>query len=214
MSAASSSGSRTWTVPLFPLDGVLLCPGLLLPLHIFEPRYQAMLAFAMAGEQRIAMAHPAIGHSTQSEHEPPVHEICGVGKILEHEPLADGRSNILLQGESKIRIVEELAGHPFRVVRGQVVPDVLYADADLADDVDRLLTALEEAGATNLEPLRGLPAQQFVDSALAGLPLPAERRLMIYSEPKVALRLRMLLEDLDGGRHPGVEIEPGDPRVN
>ena len=43
-------------IPLFPLPGVVLLPGALLPLHIFEPRYRAMVADALAGDRRIGMA--------------------------------------------------------------------------------------------------------------------------------------------------------------
>ena len=43
-------------IPLFPLPGVVLLPGTLLPLHIFEPRYRAMVADALAGSRMIGMA--------------------------------------------------------------------------------------------------------------------------------------------------------------
>ena len=43
-------------IPIFPLPGVVLLPGTLLPLHIFEPRYRAMVADALAGERTIGMS--------------------------------------------------------------------------------------------------------------------------------------------------------------
>ena len=43
-------------IPLFPLPGVVLLPGTLLPLHIFEPRYRAMVADALEGDRTIGMA--------------------------------------------------------------------------------------------------------------------------------------------------------------
>ena len=46
----------TRRIPLFPLPGVVLLPGTLLPLHIFEPRYRQMVANALSGDRMIGMA--------------------------------------------------------------------------------------------------------------------------------------------------------------
>lgn len=84
-------------VPLFPLPSAVLFPGVFMPLYVFEARYRAMLAQALAGDKRIAM-----GLVTRNGD---VRPTCGVGLIVRHEPRADGTSHILLQGECRARIL-------------------------------------------------------------------------------------------------------------
>jgi Lon protease-like protein len=100
-------------VPIFPLAGALLFPRMQLPLHIFEPRYRAMVRDALAGEQLIAMVQPRDGN------EPPaVFEIGCLGKIISSDQLDDGRYNIVLQGISRIRITSEFdVTTPYRQVQ-------------------------------------------------------------------------------------------------
>ena len=74
-----SVDTGTLVVPIFPLDNVLLVPGGVLPLHIFEPRYRSMVSDAVDGDRLIAMAVPLPGRSTEQEERPPVHAVCGLG---------------------------------------------------------------------------------------------------------------------------------------
>lgn len=81
----------------------MLFPRAHLPLHIFEPRYRAMVSEAMARDQRIGMIQPS------GPGEPaPLFTIGCVGRIAEIEALEDGRFNIILAGESRFRIAREL----------------------------------------------------------------------------------------------------------
>ncbi len=96
-------------IPLFPLPRCVLLPHGTLPLHIFEPRYKAMVDDALRGRKLIAMAsctnlawqQASAGHPTLRRH------VC-VGFILRHQRLDDGCFNILLQGTCRARIVREL----------------------------------------------------------------------------------------------------------
>lgn len=88
---------------IFPLAGAVLFPRMHLPLHIFEPRYRAMVSEAMARDQRIGMIQP----SGPGE-PPPLYAIGCIGRIAEIEALEDGRFNIILVGESRFRIAREL----------------------------------------------------------------------------------------------------------
>ena len=45
-------------IPVFPLPGAVLLPGTHLPLHIFEPRYRAMVEDAIGGDRLIGMIQP------------------------------------------------------------------------------------------------------------------------------------------------------------
>jgi hypothetical protein len=90
-------------VPVFPLPGALLFPRSQLPLHIFEPRYRAMVRDAMAGDKLIAMVQP------RGEGEPPsLFKVGCIGMIVSCEELADGRFNLVLEGVGRFRIVREV----------------------------------------------------------------------------------------------------------
>jgi uncharacterized protein len=97
-------------IPLFPLAGALLFPRGQLPLHIFEPRYQAMVKDALAGDRLIGMVQPR-----GTGEPPPLFAVGGLGRIQACDPLEDGRFNIVLEGLSLFRIVAEArASTPYR----------------------------------------------------------------------------------------------------
>ena len=97
-------------VPLFPLAGALLFPRSELPLHIFEPRYRAMVRDALASDAIIAMVQP------KAPAEPPLlFDIGCAGRIVGSEQLDDGGFNIVLEGFTRFRIVREIdAGTAYR----------------------------------------------------------------------------------------------------
>jgi Lon protease-like protein len=105
---------------IFPLSGAVLFPRMHLPLHIFEPRYRAMINDVMARDQRIGMIQPSGAPSQESE-QPPLFRIGCVGRVAEIEALEDGRFNIILSGESRFRVVGELqVATPFRQVDAEL----------------------------------------------------------------------------------------------
>ena len=93
-------------LPLFPLAGALLFPRSQLPLHIFEPRYRAMVADAAAGVARIGMIQPQALENGEMEH-PPLYRVGCVGEIVGLEELDDGRFNIILHGSTRFRLIAE-----------------------------------------------------------------------------------------------------------
>jgi Lon protease-like protein len=106
-------------ISIFPLAGALLFPRAHLPLHIFEPRYRALVGSALAKDRKIAMIQPqGAGEGA------PLFEIGCVGRIGEVEALEDGRYNIVLEGEARFRLVRELeVTTPFRQVEGELIDD-------------------------------------------------------------------------------------------
>ena len=104
---------------VFPLTGAILFPDLQLPLHIFEPRYRAMVGDALARDRRIGMIQP-----TDTDDGAPLYEIGCVGKIHDVETSEDGLYNIVLSGESRFRVVRELdVTTPFRQVEAELIAD-------------------------------------------------------------------------------------------
>ncbi len=104
---------------IFPLSGAIVFPGLQLPLHIFEPRYRALVSDALVKDRRIAMIQPQ-GPGEGA----PLFAIGCVGRIDEVEALDDGRYNIVLEGEARFRLLRELeVTTPYRQVEAELLPD-------------------------------------------------------------------------------------------
>ena len=107
---------------VFPLPGALLFPQMHLPLHIFEPRYRAMVSDAMARDRRIGMIQPRPGPQRDADC-PALFEIGCVGKIAQVEALDDGRYNLVLEGIALFRMTRELdVTTPFRQIEAELLP--------------------------------------------------------------------------------------------
>jgi Lon protease-like protein len=98
----------TGIVRLFPLPNLVMFPGVMQPLHIFEPRYRQMTADSLAADQLIAMALMKPGWEPQYEAKPAVFSTVCVGRIMTHSRLEDGRYNVLLHGLRRATIVREI----------------------------------------------------------------------------------------------------------
>lgn len=102
-------------LPVFPLPGLVFVPGQRLPLHIFEPRYRAMTARALRGDQWLCVSCAEPGAPDDA----PLAPIATAGRIVSHQQLADGRYNILVEGEAKVSLVEVSVDTPWRQARAQ-----------------------------------------------------------------------------------------------
>jgi hypothetical protein len=108
----------TTRLSIFPLPGAILFPGMHLPLHLFEPRYRALVSDAMARDRRIGMIQPKGGGDR-----PELFDLGCVGRIAEVEALDDGRYNLILEGTALFRVVRELdVSTLFRQVEAELLP--------------------------------------------------------------------------------------------
>lgn len=146
---------RVSAIPLFPLPNVVLFPHTVLPLHIFEPRYKAMMKSALAGDKRIGMALLKPGWEEDDQGAPPVFDIVGVGRILQHEELEDGRYNLMLAGIGRGRIVEVRLEEPFRVALVEPLEEIERA----SEALERKRRDLIERFASMLQPLKKDPME-------------------------------------------------------
>ena len=119
------------TIPIFPLPNAVLFPNIFMPLHIFEPRYRAMVTDALAGDRIIGMVLLKPGHEADYEGRPPIFPIGCAGVITHSEPMPDGRFNIVLRGIEKFRVTGEDAGKPYRLAQVEPIPE-LVAESDRA----------------------------------------------------------------------------------
>ncbi|QFT76662.1 Lon protease 2 [Erythrobacter sp. THAF29] len=109
----------TTRLSIFPLHGAVLFPGLQLPLHIFEPRYRALVGDALVRDRRIAMIQPQ-----RPVEGAPLFTVGCVGRIGEIEAMDDGRYNLILEGQSRFRLIRELdVATAFRQVEAELIED-------------------------------------------------------------------------------------------
>lgn len=131
---------------IFPLAGALLFPRMHLPLHVFEPRYRAMVTDSLARDRRIGMIQPK-----GPGEPPPLFEIGCVGRIAEVEALDDGRFDIVLEGLARFRVVREL----------EVATLFRQVEAELITDPEDETLGLGERASLELESRRFADAQGY-----------------------------------------------------
>lgn len=88
-------------VPLFPLNSVLF-PDMLMPLHVFEPRYRLLVRRSIEKETPFGIVLIQDGEEVGPAAVP--HRIGTLATIVAHAPLPDGRSLITVQGERRFEI--------------------------------------------------------------------------------------------------------------
>ena len=114
---------------LFPLPNVTLFPNVMLPLHIFEPRYRCMVEDVLKSDGYMAIALLKDGWEPTHESKLcPVHQTVCLGSVVSHERLEDGRYYLLTQGISRARLIGEVETDlPYRIARLELLQDIYPA---------------------------------------------------------------------------------------
>ncbi len=163
-------------LPLFPLHTVL-CPGIVLPLHIFEERYQALTRHCLETESPFGVVLIRDGREVG---EGPL-TLAAVGtfaRIREATPLPDGRFDVLAVGEGRFRLAEVTVGRePYLVAKVTPIDDDV-ADPALARELGgqvsrRFIRYLELLQPADGEEADDIEVQMEIE-APAGAPDPAE----------------------------------------
>ena len=171
---------------------------------------------ALASNPLIALAMPAAGHATSDERNPPLDPIVGVGRIVHHDALPDGRSNIVIEGLEVREITNELPSEsPYRRAETADREDE-PAEPDVDERMSRVIDRLASASDAEREILRTLPPHDASHVLLAGLAIPAREKHEILSLRTLGGRIAALgraADRLAGRRYP-TDLDPGDPRLN
>ena len=196
----------TISMPLFPLAGPALFPHCEAPLHVFEPRYRALTADALAGERRIGMVTVRPEALADMSGDPPLFAIGCAGFVAEHRRLADGRYLILLQATARFRIEFEPERPRERLYRVAQVELLEEAPGDGAlaalqrAEVLRELRAIGAAeGAENsldFTRLEGLDDGRFACEVAHGLRLPGPEKQALLEANSAAERLERAAQTL------------------
>jgi ATP-dependent Lon protease len=122
-------------VPVMTLPDTAFFPQALMPLHIFEPRYRAMLRDVLASNRLFAVAGLDAGAMDDPARFEPPHRIASVGIIRACQKNANGTSNLLLQGICRVEIVRILRDEPYR----RISIRALSSEAGASDDENQAL---------------------------------------------------------------------------
>jgi Lon protease-like protein len=104
------------TVPVMTLPNTVLFPQALLPLHIFEPRYQRMLRDVLAGDRMFAVAQLDASRQQDPNLVEPLHHIASVGIIRACQKAEGDTSNLLLQGICRVEVKKVIREEPYRLI--------------------------------------------------------------------------------------------------
>ena len=195
---------------IFPLAGALLFPGMHLPLHIFEPRYRAMVSDAMARDRRIGMIQPR-PLTAGDEETPALYDLGCVGRIAEVEALDDGRYNLILQGLSLFRVVRELdVTTAFRQVEAVLVPsptdETLSLGRRSALEMESRAFADAHGYAVDWDQVGRLDDESLVNGIAQIAPFDAAAKQALLEAEGIEARADLIIQLLQFfGRHDGGE---------
>ena len=178
-------------IPVFPLPGALLLPRARLPLHIFEPRYLAMLDDALKTPERL------IGMVQPYEDDARLHTIGCAGRVTAFSETEDGRYMITLSGVSRFRIRNEVEGFtPYR--RCEVSWDGFDADRGAVEtdknfDRETVLELLEryfqeEGLSTDWDSLKEAEDELLINSLSMLCPFDPEDKQALLEAPSLPTR--------------------------
>jgi len=194
----------TTRLSIFPLPGALLFPGMQLPLHLFEPRYRAMISDAMARDRRIGMIQP---RGDDGE----LYQIGCVGKIAEVEALEDGRYNVILEGVSLFRIVRELdVSTAFRQVEAELLPsvedDALSLGRRSSLELESRRFADVQGYAVDWDAVARLDDESLVNGIAQIAPFDSAAKQALLEAPDIETRAELIIQLMQFfGRHDGDE---------
>lgn len=120
----------TRSIPVFPLPDVVFFPGTVLPLHVFESRYRAMVKDALAADGTIAVALLRPGWEASYDGSPEYFPVATAGRMEELETTPDGRYYFKLVGTVRVRLGEVVRDAPYRLVRAEEIPEPPVVEDD------------------------------------------------------------------------------------
>lgn len=182
-----------FVLPLFPLPNVVFFPRTRLPLHVFEPRYREMVQDALASDQRFGLILLRPGWEPDYFGAPAVHSTGTIATIEQSAPLDDGRLNIIVRGDGRFRILDEVQTAPYRVARVIAEPE-LETDTTRAYAQRQWLADLSQQYLTYLPDQIAVPEIDTVDlhsltnALIMSLNLPPEGKQKLLEMSDLAAR--------------------------
>ena len=182
------------TAPVFPLPKVFLYPHVIMPLHIFEPRYRQMVDDLLDRRGWLIITPIREGHEDNQLGVPPIYPVGGLGEIIKHERKPDGRFMISLAGLGRVNIREVPSDRLYRKVQFEPFHEVQPDESENEELSDKVRGALltRSDSFTNLPD--DLPLAPMADLLIQSLELPVDVLAELFAEPVVKRRAEFALE--------------------
>jgi len=191
---------------VFPLQGCILLPRVLLPLNVFEPRYLALVDQAMSSTRLIGIIQP-VNAGTNGPESPegsnvPLRQVGCAGRIVSYQELDDGRCLITLLGIARFQRGEEQASTtPFRNCAADFMPfaaDLEYGRGEDAVDRSAVIQALKDYVAANriradLSVIMRAETELLVNTLSIIAPYGAEEKQALLEAPDLKTRAETLV---------------------
>ncbi len=192
-------GTMIEEVSLFPLPKVVFFPGTLLPLHVFEPRYRVMTEHALETTRLMSVVMIPDTDRVDAHGQPEIARIAGVGEIVHHARLPDGRHQIVLLGRARVSLEELPFEGPYRRARAQVLgaesAEVPQADlAALVSIATRFVAEMPGAERLELELPKTRESGELSDAIADALVIDPAERQRILEAVDVRERIRLTSE--------------------
>lgn len=189
-------------LPQFPLGSVLL-PTMVLPLHVFEPRYRALVDDVLGGDGEFGVV--MIERGSEVGGDDVRTDVGTVARVLESEILPDGRSAIISVGTSRFRVNAWLPDDPYPLADIDLWPDeeaTTVTRADLDDTVAALEKCIDLAGTAGLDmgrlPVLSDELSVATMQVATMTPVGGFDKQRILEAPGPDQRVPMLNEAIDG----------------
>ena len=183
------SGSRI--LPLFPLPDLILFPGQLVPVHVFEPRYRQMAQDLLDNTGEIVLGTVLGDDQEQLGEVAPIQPVAGLGHLQRYQALEDGRYLLMILGEKRVRVIQRIEEEIYPLAEvDDLVEENVDIDWEQAEELKNAISELEQ----NIDLPEGTSAVQMSDLLIMITPMTVENRYELFSNPSIEDRVLKIIE--------------------
>jgi len=183
------SGSRI--LPLFPLPDLILFPGQLVPVHVFEPRYRQMAQDLLDNTGEIVLGTVLGDDQEQLGEVAPIQPVAGLGRLQRYQALEDGRYLLMILGEKRVRVIQRIEEEIYPLAEvDDLVEENVDIDWEQAEELKNAISELEQ----NIDLPEGTSAVQMSDLLIMITPMTVENRYELFSNPSIEDRVLKIIE--------------------
>lgn len=188
-------------LPLFPLPSVVFFPNTRLPLHVFEPRYRDLIRDVLETDQRFGIVLLQPGWENDYYGAPAIHSWGTIGTIEQAVPIGQDRYNIVVRGDGRFRILDEVPSAPYRTARVVVERDIMHTPDEayaqrlwLADVSRQYLRYLPEQ--IPVPEIDTVSLDALTNALIMSLNLEAEEKQKLLEENDILKRAEAVGDEL------------------
>lgn len=177
-------------LPLFPLPDVILFPGQVMPLHIFEPRYRQMMRDLLDNSGEVILGTVLGEDKEQLTELAPVQPVAGLGRLQKYQALEDGRFLVMILGEKRVRIRPHIGNELYPQARVKEIDD---SHGPISEQQLTWLQDSIHSIKQDVQLPEGTSALQLSDLLMMITPMSIEQRYEMYALPTLEERIDKVL---------------------